>query len=128
MAAIVLDASAPIALFRDEPGADVVADRIGDALISAVNLQEVVKALLRRGIVLDIAREMIAGLHLEVRSHDAQSAFAAAALWPETEKFGSGLGDRSCMALAIAEGLPVLTTDKAWAELTITGLEVRLAR
>ena len=128
MAAIVLDASALIALFRDEPGADVVADHIGDALISAVNLQEVVKALLRRGIALDIAREMIAGLHLEVRSHDAQSAFAAAALWHPTEKFGSGLGDRSCMALAIAEGLPVLTTDKAWAELTITGLEVRLAR
>ncbi|MBJ7389817.1 MAG: PIN domain-containing protein, partial [Sphingomonadaceae bacterium] len=74
MAAIVLDASALIALFRDEPGADVVADHIGDALISAVNLQEVVKALLRRGIALDIAREMIAGLHLEVRSHDAQSA------------------------------------------------------
>jgi ribonuclease VapC len=128
MAAIVLDASALIALFRDEPGADVVADHIGDAIISAVNLQEVVKALLRRGIALDIARKMIAGLHLEVRSHDAQSAFAAAALWHATEKFGSGLGDRSCMALAIAEGLPVLTTDKAWAELTITGLEVRLAR
>ena len=128
MAGIVLDASALIALFRDEPGADVVADHIGDALISAVNLQEVVKALLLRGITLEITREMIAGLHLEVRSHDAQSAFAAAALWPATEKFGSGLGDRSCMALAIAEGLPVLTTDKAWAKVTVNGLEVRLAR
>ena len=113
MAGIVLDASALIALFRDEPSADVVADHIGDALISAVNLQEVVTALWRRGIILEIAREMIAGLHLEVRWHDAQSAFTAAALWSATEKFGIGPGDRSCMALAIAEDIPVLTTDKA---------------
>jgi PIN domain nuclease of toxin-antitoxin system len=128
MARIVLDASALIALLRDEPGAEFVADYLGDALISAVNLQEVVKALLRRGISMDVAREMIDALHLDIHPHDASSAFAAASLWQATEKFGSGLGDRSCMALAIAEGLPAVTTDKAWAELAITGLEVRLAR
>lgn len=128
MADVVLDASALIALFRDEPGADLVADHIGGGLISAVNLQEVVKALLRRGIAIEVVREMIAALHLDVRPHDADDAFAAAALWQATEKFGSGLGDRSCMALAISEKLPVITTDKAWAELDLPGLEVRLAR
>jgi PIN domain nuclease of toxin-antitoxin system len=32
------------------------------------------------------------------------------------------------MALAIAEGLPALTTDRAWNELAIAGLSVVLAR
>lgn len=128
MASVVFDASAIIALLRDEPGAELVAAHIGDGLISAVNLQEVVKALLRRGIGMEVAREMIVALHLDVRPHDADDAFAAAALWQATETFGSGLGDRSCMALAISEKLPVITTDKAWAELAIPGLDVRLAR
>lgn len=70
MASVVFDASAVIALLRDEPGADIVAPYIGDGLISAVNLQEVVKALLRRGVPFDAAREMLDALHLDVCPHD----------------------------------------------------------
>jgi PIN domain nuclease of toxin-antitoxin system len=128
MAAVVFDASALIALLRGEQGAETIAGYIGDGLVSAVNLQEVVKALLRRGIPLDIARDMVAALHLEVRAHARDDAFAAAALYKATERYGSGLGDRTCMALAIAEKLPALTTDKAWAQIDIMGLEVILAR
>jgi PIN domain nuclease of toxin-antitoxin system len=128
MASVVFDASAIIALLRNEPGADAVAAHIGDGLISAVNLQEVVKSLLRRGVPLDVARTMIEALHLDVRSHGVEDAFAAATLHAATVAFGSGLGDRSCMALAIAENLPALTTDKVWAQLAIPGLKVKLAR
>jgi PIN domain nuclease of toxin-antitoxin system len=32
------------------------------------------------------------------------------------------------MALAIAEGLPAITADRVWAELSIPGLKVILAR
>ena len=128
MASVVFDASAILALLRNEPGADSVAARIGDGLISAVNLQEVVKSLLRRGVTLTIAREMIEALHLDVRPHGADDAFAAAALHKATEAFGSGLGDRSCMALAIAENLPALTADQEWARLSVPGLTVLLAR
>ena len=54
MARAVLDASAVIALLRDEPGADRVAVYAGDALISTVNLQEVIKALFaKRSVHLD---------------------------------------------------------------------------
>ena len=52
MASVVFDASAILALLRDEPGADVVAHHVGDGMISAVNFQEVVKELLRNGIVI----------------------------------------------------------------------------
>ena len=128
MASVVLDASALIALFRDEPGADMVATFAGDAVLSTVNLQEVVKALLRRGVPLTIIREMIDALHLDIRPHSAEDAFAAAALHEVTEQFGTGLGDRSCIALAISVGLPAMTTDRVWAELKIPGFTVKLAR
>ena len=124
----MLDASAVIALLRDEPGAEVVAAYAGDALISAVNVQEVAKALLVRGIPLDVARRMIGALRLEVRPHDVEDAYAAASLYEATRSRGSGLGDRTCMALAIAAGVPAITTDRAWGESGIAGLEVTLAR
>ena len=53
MPSVVFDASALLALLRDEVGANVVAAHIGDGVISAVNLQEVIKELIRRGISLD---------------------------------------------------------------------------
>jgi ribonuclease VapC len=128
MASIVFDASAILALLRDEPGADVVAQYIGDGLMSAVNLQEVVKGLLRREIPVDAAVAMLDALHLDVRPHGRDDAIAAAKLYPATREFGSGLGDRTCMALAISEGIPVLTADREWARIEIPGLKLLLAR
>jgi ribonuclease VapC len=128
MARAVLDASAVIALLRNEPGADLIASYAGDALIATVNLQEVIKALLGRGFVLDVVRAMIDALHLQACSHAVSDAYAAAALSEATRSLGAGLGDRTCMALAIAEGLPAITTDKAWSALTIPGLTVIQAR
>jgi ribonuclease VapC len=128
LARAVLDSSAVIALLRDERGADVIANYVAEALISTVTLQEVVKVLLADGASAKMAREMIDPLDLDVRSHEAGDAWAAAMLWQATKFKGSGLGDRTCMALAIAEGLPAITTDRAWSELAIPGLSVILAR
>jgi ribonuclease VapC len=128
LALAVLDASAVIALLREERGADVIAGYADDALISAVTLQEVVKVLLADGAAAIVARNMVDSLSLEVRPHDADAAWAAALLWEATKSKGSGLGDRTCMALAIAEGLPAITTDKAWSDLAIPGLTVIQAR
>jgi ribonuclease VapC len=128
VARAVLDASAVIALVRNEPGSELVASFLGDALISAVNLQEVIKALLVRGFAQDGIRELLSTLDFEVRPHRSDDAWASALLFEPTRARGSGLGDRTCLALAIKEGLPAITTDKAWAELRIDGLEVVLAR
>ena len=117
-----------IALIRREPGADVVAAYAGDALISTVTMQEVLKSLLVRGFSFDVARDLLESLNLETRAHEVADAYAAAALYDATKSKGSGLGDRTCMALAIAEGLPVITTDKAWSELAIPDLTVIQAR
>ena len=128
MARAVFDASAVIALLRDEPGAEMIAGYAGDALISTVNLQEVIEALLVRGFTLEIARAMIEALHLEVRPHEIEDAYAAAVLEGATRNLGRGLGDRTCMALAISAGVPAITTDQEWSRLAIPGLTVIRAR
>ena len=49
MSEVVLDASARIALLRDEPGADKVANAIADARMSSVNFAEVVSHFIHAG-------------------------------------------------------------------------------
>lgn len=126
MASVVLDASAVLALVRDEPGGDKVAPHIGHAAISTVNLQEVAKELMLSGLDEPVIREIIAELRLDFRAHDTEAAYAAAALHEHTRQYGLGLGDRSCLALAISLGLPALTTDKEWAKVKVKGLTLEV--
>lgn len=128
MTSVVLDASAVIALVRDEPGADRVAEHLGNAVISAVNFQEVVKALLQRGFEIDVVREILDNLRLDIHPHDADAAVASALLVSETAQYGRGIGDRTCMALGIALGCPVLTTDREWKNVKIDGLVIDYLR
>ncbi len=128
MASVVLDASAIIALLRDEPGADFINAHLSDAAISTVNYQEVLQRLLDQGLGPDASLSMISDLSVEVVAHDRHDAVTAAGLAQATKKYGGGLGDRSCMALAIKLGVPALTIDRAWAQLAIPGLTVLLAR
>ena len=59
-----------------------------------------------------IIRELLGELRLDVRAHDTDAAYAAAALHEQTKEFGRGLDDRSCMALALSLGVPALTADR----------------
>ena len=74
MTSAVLDASAVLALVRDEPGADKVALHVGRAAISAVNLQEVIKELLLSGLDEATTRDLLNELRLDVRAHDVGAA------------------------------------------------------
>ena len=124
----VLDASAVLALIRDEPGGDKVAERIGRAAISAVNLQEVAKELINSGLDERTARELVGELRLAVEHHTADDAYAAAALDNATKEYGRGLGDRTCMALAMRLDLPALTTDREWKKIKVKGLSLEHLR
>lgn len=124
----VLDSSAVIALLNREPGADFVKGVLRDSVLSTVNLQEIVKKLLERGHGIEKSRQLVADMQIELRVHDEADAFLAASLATATRAYGSGLGDRSCMALAIRLGVPALTTDRVWERLEIPGLIVQLAR
>lgn len=128
MTGVVLDSSAVLAMLRDEPGGDTVAEHLENAVISGVNLHEVAKEMFREGAVASDVRATLDTLALDVRAHDTEAAYRAAELYEPTRRYGSGLGDRSCMALALELALPILTTDRAWKKVEIAGLEVRHLR
>lgn len=128
MTRAVLDSSAVIAALRGEPGGEIAASFFGHCAISAVNLQEVGKWLFDSGVAENGVRSALDLLNIEVHPHDREDAYLAASLIAQTRRFGRGLGDRSCMALAIRLGVPALTTDREWRKIEATGLEVRLIR
>ena len=122
---IVLDASALLALSLGEPGAEQVADVLADAVISAVNLCEVLTRLADLGADPRQAAQDIAARELPVIAFDPAQAILAAALRPATRHLGLSLGDRCCLALAIARKARVVTADRAWAGLDVgVGIDV----
>jgi PIN domain nuclease of toxin-antitoxin system len=127
-ALFVLDASTILALIRREPGADRVDSVVASSIVSTVNLQEVAKELLLQGISVGHGQQIVDALGLPAIDHDAEQAWAAATLVHATRSIGSGLGDRSCMALAISRGVPAMTADRAWAKLEVPGLQVIVIR
>lgn len=124
---VVLDSSAVLAVLRDEPGSEAVASRTDGALISAVNLAEVVTRLVERGGSDDAAEAASGSLGLTVVPFDAPQAVAAGLLRRATRSAGLSLGDRACLALAQAEGLPAVTADRAWGDLDV-GIAVEVIR
>lgn len=129
MSKIVLDASALLALIHRETGQEIVADAVVESLISAVNLAEVIGKLAERGVPLDRAEAIALSFGIEVVSLDTGLAARAGQLRPSTRSAGLSLGDRCCLATAMALGLPVLTAEAAWEPLAATlGIEVRNIR
>ena len=123
----VLDASAVLTLVQDEPGSDRVARCIPGALISAVNLAEVVGKLADAGVPGDQIELALSALGLRVVPLDARAAYEVGMLRPPTRTHGLSLGDRACLALGVASGLPVLTSDRAWSVVDV-GATVEVVR
>jgi PIN domain nuclease of toxin-antitoxin system len=123
----VLDSSAILAHLNGEPGAERVAEHLGDALISAVNLAEIVTKLVERGASLALIRPALSRYGLAVVPFDEDLAERSGALRAKTKAFGLSLGDRACLALADRSKLPVLTADRMWKELGLS-LDVRILR
>jgi ribonuclease VapC len=124
---IVLDASALIAVLREEPGASAIEAVLDDAAVSAVNLSEVQAKLVERGTPAESAWSWLIDLDLEVVDFDAAQARIAGDLRPLTSAHGLSLADRACLALAHVRGLPAMTADRAWSGLKV-GIEIRTVR
>lgn len=123
----VLDASALLAVMLEERGAEKVRELLPGAIIGAVNLAEVVAKLQERGAPEENIDRNITRLNLPVIPFDAAHAMAAGKLRARTRSLGLSLGDRACLALALARGLPAVTMDRGWAALDI-GAQVIVAR
>lgn len=122
-----LDASALLALLYREPGHQLVAARVASSCISSVNLAEVLSCFARDGHDPARVRERLLASPIEIVSFGPREAAAVAALVPATRKLGLSLGDRSCLALAMARGVPALTADRAWRDLDLE-VEVEIVR
>lgn len=121
--AIVADASAILALLKQEPFRGFDPDRLFGAKISAVNLSEVIEKLCSGGLSEAEADEAIAELSLAVIVFDESQARLAAHLRHDTRRAGLSLGDRACLALGKRLGCPVATADHAWTTLDL-GIDV----
>ena len=114
MSDAVLDSSAVLAVILEEPGAERVEPLLPGAKVSAVNLGEVTAKLRDLGMPETTVEKVLDGLQIDVRVHDRDAAVASGFLRPATRGAGLSLGDRACLALAAALGLPAVTADRSW--------------
>ncbi|MEO6216433.1 MAG: type II toxin-antitoxin system VapC family toxin [Sphingomonas sp.] len=114
MSAFILDASALLAMLREEAGGDRVAEAIGEARMSVVNFSEVVSYFVHNGMPPDQVDAMLKPLPIALIPAEAELSRIAGHLRASTAEAGLSLGDRFCLALALMEKLPAWTADRQW--------------
>jgi PIN domain nuclease of toxin-antitoxin system len=110
----ILDASALLAMLREEAGGDRVDEAIGDARMSVVNFAETVSHFIHIGMPPAEVDAMLQPLPIALVPADAALASLAGHLRGPTREAGLSLGDRFCLALAMSEELPAWTSDRQW--------------
>lgn len=124
---VVFDSSALLAITWGEDGAAVARRAAEDAIMSAVNATEVITRLVDRGSSHEEALSSLQEISPAIRPFDESLAVEAGFLRTATRQYGLSLGDRACLALALREGAPVVTADRAWAKLDL-GIDIRVIR
>jgi ribonuclease VapC len=123
----VLDASALLALLNAEEGAGLVQDLLPKAIISTVNLAEVITRLTAVGMPDDEIQNSLSLLGLETAAFDEEQAFQAGLLYSLVHPFGLSLGDRACLALARMTTATAVTADRAWKDVDV-GIGIKIIR
>lgn len=124
---MVFDTSVVMAILNQEPGQDIGRQHLGGALLSVVNYAEIATNLSRQSLPGAAVKKILTSFDRNVVLLDKATALLAGTLVADTKQYGLSLGDRACLALAVNRNLPVLTSDKAWAEVELP-IEVRLIR
>src|SRR5260221_9561491 len=121
----VFDASALMCLVRKERGWEKVASFGLTALVSAVNLVEVVYGLKKHGMPLDAIDGAVRPIIGRIVPFDDHSAYVTTTVHGQTRDKGVPLADCVCLALGISEKAVVVTADKQWKKL---GLAVEIVQ
>jgi ribonuclease VapC len=125
---IVLDASAMLAVLRNEAGSEKLPTEIlRNAVGSSVNVAEVHARLVSSGGDIDEAWEDTLSAISQVVPFTAEQAKIAGGLVKETRSLGLSLGDRACLALGMEMKAPIYTADRAWTNLSL-GVRIHVIR
>lgn len=112
----IIDASALIALFFNEPGATTVLEHIRNStgLVSIVNYCEVLTKLYETEFPVKEFDTVFDRMPLTLIDVNKEISRYAAALRPSTKHAGLSLGDRYCIACAYYYRGTALTADRVW--------------
>ncbi len=124
---MVLDSSALLAVLLGETGSDRVVAILPGAAMSAANLAEVLTKVEQRGLDSEAAYGHVLALGVQIIAVEPLHARLAAKISRAPRSLNLSLGDRLCIALAIALGSEVLTSDRAMAQFR-AGTNVHLFR
>ena len=124
---IALDASALLAFLFRERGHERVGVVIETACLSAVNLSEVIGRFVRDGHDARTVLQRLTSTTIEIVPFTTADAALAASLVLQTRALGLSLGDRACLALALARRIPAVTADRTWARMHI-GIDIQIVR
>ena len=117
-----------LALLHEEPGADAVEAALDGAVMSCVNLSEVLQKAEQHGVDTEGLEFDLQALGVRLHPFDVGSARDAADLWPVTKRRGLSLGDRACLALARSLGGIAVTTDARWSQIEGMDVSVEVVR
>jgi PIN domain nuclease of toxin-antitoxin system len=127
MSDVILDASPIIAFLKPESGAEYVEPIIYSATVSALVYAEVAGWLTLQGYPAGAVSDTLTAFDFSIADFDERRALAAGLLIARTRHSGLSLADRACLTLAMELKLPIITADRAWADLDL-GVEIRLIR
>ncbi|MBI1954654.1 MAG: type II toxin-antitoxin system VapC family toxin [Proteobacteria bacterium] len=125
---VVLDASALLALIQNERGADVVKPLLRLAMMSTINIAEVLTTLQRVNILPKEALPSLSDIIQTIVPFDIEQAQYVAELQPYVQHKGLSLGDRACLALGMKWQVPIYTADKIWGDLQLNKVDIKLIR
>jgi ribonuclease VapC len=128
---VVLDASAYLAYILDEPGAERVEEIMANdeaIFTTTVNAVEVLTKMMDITTPPGTWPDLPGVVNME--PFRGEDVWYTAGLRLFTRPLGLSLADRVCLALGYRLHLPVLTADRAWADLdpVQTNVEVQLIR
>lgn len=127
MSAVVLDASALVALLRGESDEPIVAENVRGAAISAVNFGEAAQRQYKAGTSRQEFEDVIAPLNIV--SVDRAMALDAADIREIARAKGLSQADCICLALAKLMCVIAMTADQKWLEIAgAVGVKVRVVR
>jgi len=128
MSKVVLDASALLALIKNEQGAEIVEELLGNIVMSSVNVSEVASILLDSKMSVTEAREAIEPFIDSIVPFDLEQSINCASLGKISKHLGLSLGDKACITLGIKLGVPIYTADKIWQEFKSKEVNIKLIR